>query len=247
MSPAKTTQKTSLPDSGEQVIIRPKKTDSDFSILGTIAKRTINGILCTISTSQLETYLPALAQSRSSITSFLKPAVRVEIEVSYTRDGGVYRFYTCASAKLSGNAATLAMDLPSSVRKSQRRHDYRLPLAAKVALNSPAANLKITGSLINLSATGAMVICAIPVKSGQTLDLTLLSAEGCDQIESIHAVVIECLSGPDDKAPSKTLQTLRLAFDDGSRVKLPNWQREQIAHYIFEQQRQMLRLRNIVG
>src|ERR1700722_4398860 len=114
-------KQTLLPEIGEHVVIRPRGTEREFSLLGTISKRTINRIESTIDRGQLDRYLPDLAQKRSNIVSVLKP-VKVEVEVTYSREvGGVHRFNTSVPAKIVGNSAILQMDIPKSVRKSQRR------------------------------------------------------------------------------------------------------------------------------
>ena len=113
-------------------------------------------------------------------------------------------------------------------------------------MTSPGSGLKTEASLANLSATGAMVICPVAIKEGQVITLTL-PGEAAVEIDTILAAVVQCSKSTADQAVYKTSHTLRLAFNDGFKTKLPPAQRERIAHYIFDQQREMLRLRTLMG
>jgi hypothetical protein len=245
--PTRTQHNSVLPDTGEQVLVKTRQADRDFSLVGTISKRTVHGFECIVNSAELEKHLPASIQKRT-VLGFLKlDQQKIEIEIAYSRENsGVHKFSSLASLKQMGSKSVLILEIPSEVRKSQRRKDYRLPLAAKVVIYNPAKKLKISSSLVNLSATGAMVDSSVQIQAGERVSLMLVESSA-ENLDPIDAVVIECISRFNDSGKSKFSYTLRLAFDDGIRAKLPSWQKEQIAHYIFEQQRQALKLRNLVG
>jgi c-di-GMP-binding flagellar brake protein YcgR len=245
MAQTQAKRRSTLPESGEQVLLRVGTGQRELEFLAPISKRTISAIECTLSLMEFERYLPNL-QPRQTIG--FKSAQHINVDVSYTRDiGGVYRFATTLSAKLKGDTAILILEMPTSVRKSQRRRDFRLPLAAKVSLRPSNARQVYSANLINLSATGAMVVSSEQIKVDVQLEFSIDESNSDASIGIIDAVVIDCVRTPSQDSGGKLSYTLRLEFNDGTKSKLPTKQREEIARYVFEQQRQMLRLRTLVG
>ncbi len=163
-------------------------------------------------------------------------SLRGAVEVRYIRASGLYQFGSVLSlVRSSRHRYQLAQ--PRDILRIQRRGEYRIPL--NVPTTVYLAEKRLPASLVNLSGGGALIALAQTLAERQVVDLAIpIGKDG--MTTEIAAEVIEAFI-----AGCRTYARLR--FDNDDSLALPEITRDEIAKYVFEQQRIMLKVRKLMN
>lgn len=172
--------------------------------------------------------------------------VGVPAVVSFVQSDVLYRFDTnvVANALLAGEMTTVSFSRPRNVTRIQRRHFYRVPVEVSTSfypLSGEQTGELTSGRILNLSAGGLLLLTLRDVPAGTKVMMRVpIGRDGFPT--DIKAEVLECIPAHGKVAGYHA----RFRFDNGQDLKLSEDEQEGINHYLYEQQRMMLRVRKLI-
>ncbi|HEX5323792.1 MAG TPA: PilZ domain-containing protein [Capsulimonadaceae bacterium] len=188
--------------------------------------------------------LKPMAAEEPAVEEIAKP--QTPVVISFVQNDVLYRFETviAASAPFSAEATTISFTRPKFVTRIQRRHFYRVPIETATSfygLSGDQMNELATGRILNLSAGGMLLATNREVAAGAHVIVRVpMGRDGFPT--DIKAEALECAPVHGKLASFH----IRLRFDNGKDFKLTEDEQEGINHYLYEQQRMMLRVRRLM-
>jgi hypothetical protein len=173
-----------------------------------------------------------------------------EFEIVFIRANGLFRFISGLRRSWpTAFGEMLVVDGPRSVDHLQRRREVRQPIrvTTRIRTNGQAGFTRGENVwIVDLSAVGAKIECSSPLRHGDILSIDVpVGKEGA--IETVRALVLDCVGALDSGESGSSRFSARLEFDDDESVRLPLHIRDEIATYVFEQQRLALKIRKLIS
>jgi c-di-GMP-binding flagellar brake protein YcgR len=166
--------------------------------------------------------------------------------ISFVQNDILFRFETIvvASSQLSGETTAISFARPKFVTRIQRRRFYRVPIETATSFyctSGERASELITGRILNLSAGGLLLATNREVPDGSQVVVRVpMGRDGFPT--DVKAEALECLPSHGKLASFH----IRFRFDNGKDLELSDEEQEGINHYLYEQQRMMLRVRRLM-
>jgi hypothetical protein len=174
---------------------------------------------------------------------------RDAVELCVMRCGGIDRFQSTILQVWPAPAGSrLLLARPRFSEHLQRRLEFRVPLmvATRLTVHSLSrGSSRHAADIIDLSANGALVRSAVVLEPGQIVEIEApMGKEGVSESVAAKVVSSSAAQGADARIDGRF--DTRLQFDDGEKLTLPQAIRDEIAIFVFEQQRSSLKLRRLL-
>lgn len=229
------TPRLGLPTAGETLYIR------------VVHDGEIKPIAAELRSSRRRVLLLDVGAGASSLPA-MKSSESRNIEIVFVRQNGLYRFTSSIRRSWpTAIGATVAISEPRSIDHFQRRREVRVPLRLATTLVPSGwqpRTMPDSACIVDLSAVGARIRTATAIRSGSIVTLDVPTCKDGEPV-GVKALVLDCIQT--ESQPTQSPFESRLQFHDGDTVTLPDKLRDSIAAYLFEQQRQALKVRRLIG
>jgi c-di-GMP-binding flagellar brake protein YcgR len=170
------------------------------------------------------------------------------VVASFVRQENFYSFESSITGyDGAGGAASMILRRPKRVVKVQRRSSYRVFIEMmttfRLASESPRGrDVRRPAKIINISEGGLLISCSEILLPGVEIVITIPSGREASMID-LKAEILEV----SDFKPQRPRHFIaRLRFSEFGSDRVTQEHREEIARYVFEQQRLMLQTRRLL-